>query len=149
MPSIRQHGGLYSLRELQARQIENVIFASNLDSRSIDKRYALDDYVRLCFADSHPMHHVARKEGRILESVFLRIDPSVMEWEGVRVADGIAYGRDVHLLDPEEALERLDFEVLTTYMKWKDPEIKARLFKARKYELLVPHHIPLEFIGGL
>jgi hypothetical protein len=34
-------------------------------------------------------------------------------------------------------------------MDWKDPAIKDRLSKAEKYEVLVPHIVPLSYIRNI
>jgi hypothetical protein len=48
------------------------------------------------------------------------------------------------------ALADLDLDVIYTYMDWTNPEIHARLQIARKYEILVPKRVPIEYImGGL
>jgi RNA:NAD 2'-phosphotransferase (TPT1/KptA family) len=148
LDSIRKHG-LLSLAELSRLQIQNVHFSSSPESRSVDSHYGLDDYVRLSFVDQHPMEYVAKKEGRIKDSVFLPINCSVVLQDGIKVAGGVAYGHDVPIYELAEACEKLDFDIIYLRSDWKDPAIKARLMVARKYELLVPKCIPTTLIRGL
>ena len=43
----------------------------------------------------------------------------------------------------EEAVQALDFSVIYDRTDWRDPQIQERRKLAKKYELLVPSHIPL------
>lgn len=48
-----------------------------------------------------------------------------------------------------DALEIIDFKVLYTRTDWSDPEVQQRLQQAEKYELLVPNHVPMNYIRNL
>ena len=146
LPSIKEHG-LLSLKELERRQVDVAKYASSEDSRGVDRRYGIDGYVRLCFMDQHPMEYRAREDGRLENTTFLRVSPEVLKKDGIRIADGVAYAHDANIYDDfEQAAQELDWEVLFTRMDWKQPEIKGRLLRAKKYELLVPDHIPTDLI---
>lgn len=147
LPSIKRHG-LLSLAEIARLQIPHVSFSSSPESRSVDSHYGLDDFVRLAFVDQHPMEYVARKEGRIKDSVFLSVDASVLQQDGIRIAGGVAYGHGVPVYKLTEACDALDFDVLYFRSDWKDPAIKARLMAARKYEVLIPKRIAPDLIRG-
>lgn len=118
-------------------------------SHDADGRLGRDKYVHLCLANQHPMEFRARQEKHILESRFLQIDTRVLQVEGVRFCAGVANKAGTTLLTIEEALEQMDFDVVYNYNNWNDEEVKARLKIARKYELLVPGSIPIEYIAGL
>ena len=45
-------------------------------SRSIDKKYHLEDYVRLSFCERHPMSFVKKKEGYDIVYLKIAIDPA-------------------------------------------------------------------------
>jgi len=49
----------------------------------VDRQRNLHQYVHLCFKNNHPMEHAARQQGRISDTIFLQIHPSVLDWEGV------------------------------------------------------------------
>lgn len=149
VPSIRQHG-LLSMRELERRRITVARYASSEDSRGVDRHYGMDRYVRLCFVDQHPMEWRARQEGRLDATVFLAVSPEVLCLPGVQIADGVAYGHETVVYDNfATAANQLDWEVLFTRTDWKEQEIKNRLLKARKYEILVPDCVPPKLIMSL
>ncbi len=52
------------------------------------------------------------------------------------------------ILQPEEAKDQIDFDVLFTYMDWRDPVIQARRQAAIKSEILVPDFVPIGKILG-
>jgi len=92
------------------------------------------------------MEFIARKEGRIGDSIFLQVHPEVLQWEGVRYTPDVANKAGVSVHTVDEARSLIDFEVLYTRTDWKDPAIKARLDQAEKCEILVPACIPLKLI---
>jgi len=95
------------------------------------------------------MEFVARQEGRITDTIFLQIHPSVMQFDGVRFTNDVANKAGVESVAIAEAEALIDFEVLYTRTDWKDPAIKARLSQVEKYEVLVPHVIPLAYIRNI
>jgi hypothetical protein len=146
VPSIKKLGGLYSLRELRKRGIEITSPGGNEWSHDADVQRGLDQYVHLCFRDSHPMEYLARKDGRIKDSIFLSIHPDVRRFEGVRFSADVSNKSGVPIHTVQDAVELIDFEVLYTKTDWHDSAIKARLQAAQKCELLVPDHIPLKYL---
>ena len=146
---IRSLGGLFPLAELEDRGIEIPAPGSDEGSRVIDQRRNLHRYVHLCFKSNHPMEYVARQEGRIGDSIFLQVHPSVIHWEGVLFAPGMANRNDITFHTIEEAREIIDFEVLYTRTNWSDPQVQQRLQTAEKYEILVPMAIPLDLIRNI
>ena len=149
--SIRELGGLYSLRQLRDRGIEIACPGGNDWSHEADTRRGLDGYVHLCLRQSHPMEFRAREEGRIKDSIFLEIHTDVLAFDGVRFAPDVSNKSGVPIYSLQEAVETglIDFEVLYTRTNWQDPAIKARLQKAQKCEILVPDHVPLKYIRNL
>jgi ssDNA thymidine ADP-ribosyltransferase, DarT len=109
----------------------------------------MGNYVHLCFRKNHPMEHVAREEGHIKDTIFLQIDSSVLQFEGVRFSNAVSNKAGVESVPVGEAEALIDFEVLYTKTNWKDPDIKARLMQAEKYEVLVPQFIPLSLIRNM
>ncbi|MFW8642337.1 DarT ssDNA thymidine ADP-ribosyltransferase family protein [Rhizobium beringeri] len=108
----------------------------------------MGNYVHLCFRNSHPMEFVARRDGRITDSIFLRIHPAVLDFAGVRFTNDVSNKSGVESVPIEQAAALVDFEVLYTRTDWKDPAIQQRLLH-EKYEVLVPSQIPLELIGNI
>ncbi len=68
--------------------------------------------------------------------------------DGVRFCSDVSNKSGVAILNAEEAKEHTDFEVLFTYLDWKDPEIQERRQAAIKSEILIPDFIPIEQILG-
>lgn len=147
--SIRQHG-LLSWYELIQRGIMPEAPGGNEVSHDEDERIGMDRYVHLCLFNEHPMEYIARKEGRIESSVFLRISPTVLHMDGVLFTDQVANKSGVQPVDLETAAETLDLEVIYRRTDWKDPMIQERRRTARKYEVLIPNSVPVNLIvGGL
>ncbi len=92
------------------------------------------------------MLYAAKQDGRLKDPVWLKINAEILLDPGVRFTNDVSNKKDVQILTPEQAAEQIDFEVLFTYMDWKDPIIQARRRKALKSEILVPQHIPLNMI---
>ena len=146
---IRRHGGLYPMAELQKLKIEVPAPGGNEWSREADGMKGMDEYVHLCFRNSHPMEYVARQAGRIRDTIFLQIHPDVLHWEGVKFTLEVSNKSGVKTYTMEQAKKLIDFEVLYSRTNWKDPEIQKRLQQAEKCEILVLRVIPLELIRNL
>ena len=83
--SIKTHG-LLSWWRLLGKQID-FIPASSRDSRNIDQRQGLHNYVRLCKTPNHPMAFRAQYEGRIGKFDWLEIDGSLVNWRNTMFSD--------------------------------------------------------------
>ncbi|WP_082634725.1 DarT ssDNA thymidine ADP-ribosyltransferase family protein [Fulvimarina pelagi] len=149
LPQIKAAGGLLPLAELRRRGIEIPAPGGNDWSREADAPKRMSDYVHLCFRDSHPMEYRAREAGRIGDTIFLKIHPSVMHFDGVRFTDDVANKSGVQSVPITEAEALMDFEVLYGRTDWRNLEVNARLQQASKYEVLVPQMIPLDLIRNL
>lgn len=146
---IKEMGGLYPLSQLDQKQIKVPAPGGNQWSRDADVQKGMGNYVHLCFRSKHPMEYAARQDGRITDTVFLQIDSSVMQFEGVRFTDDVANKAGVESVAIADAQALIDFEILYTTKDWKDPAVRARLAQAEKYEVLVPHVIPLAYIRNI
>ncbi|MNY52372.1 hypothetical protein D3C86_1880380 [compost metagenome] len=67
---------------------------------------------------------------------------------GVKVALGVANANDAEILPLDEAVDRLDLEVLYSRTNWADPAINTRLRAAEKFEVLIPNAVPRDLILG-
>jgi hypothetical protein len=147
--SIRELGGLYSLAALRELGVEIPAPGGNDWSHDADKRKGLDRYVHLCLRTNHPMEFVARREGRLVQPVYLQISRDVLEVEGLMFTADVSNKSGVQILSLAEAFEKMDFEALYAPTRWNDPDFMQRLRQAEKYELLVPNHVPMKFIRNL
>jgi hypothetical protein len=145
--SIKKHG-LLSWRELRSRGIAPIAPGGNDLSHELDESLDLDLYVHLCFWAEHPMEWVARNEGRIGKAVFLRISTAILNYPGVQLTAGVANKTGVERLDFAAASKTLDFEPIHSYLDWREPENRSRAQATRKYEVLVPNIVPVQFISG-
>lgn len=147
LPSIREHG-LLPMRELRARGIVPAS-GGNEWSLDADARSGMDAYVHLCFFREHPMEWLARQDGRIQDSRFLKIVPTVLHAPGVLITDGVSNKADVLPQPAEHMISKLDLEVTYTRTDWKDPKVQVRLKAARLCEILVPGKIAADLIRNL
>ena len=147
LPSILKNGGLWSLASLKSKGIDIPKPGGNAWSRDEDARRGLDQYVHLCFTDSHPMEYVARNDGRAIDAVYLMIDISIINQPGVCFCPGVANKYDIPKLTLEEAAEVIDFEAIK-FQQYElgQPEKCSRRRIVDKYEILVPNRVPLNQI---
>ena len=149
VPIIRRHGGLYPMAELKRLGISVPAAGGNEWSQDADGYFGMDKYVHLCFRSNHPMEFLARQEGRIQDSIFLEIHPSVLQWPGVMFTPDVSNKSGVSTHTIAQARTMIDFQVLYTRTDWSDPVIQQRLKQAEKCEILVPQLIPLTHIRNL
>jgi len=102
----------------------------------------------MAFLDDHPMLYRAKQDGRITDPIWLKIDASILIEDGVRFCSDVSNKSGVAILDVDQAIEKIDFEVLFTYMDWKDPEIQQRRQAAIKSEILMPKMVQIDKILG-
>ena len=53
------------------------------------------------------------------------------------------------LLTLAQAMEEIDSEIICKWTDWSNPDVQERRQIAKKYEVLVPKIIPIEFIMGI
>ena len=125
--------------------VSSIYPGGNAWSMDADEMVGMDKYVHLCFRTNHPMEYLARQDGRIERTTWLYIEPGVMDIEGVVYSPGVSNKSGMPFYPINEAVDRIDFEVICTRTDWRDPAIKARLDQAELCEVLVPDHIPLKY----
>ncbi len=109
----------------------------------------MDQYVHLCLFDQNPMEYRARQDGRIKGSRFLEIDRAILSVEGIRFTPAMANQTGVAPLTLEEAVAQMDFAAVYERLDVSLDEQRQRILAARKYEILVPNHVPIHYIKGL
>lgn len=145
IPSIAANG-ILSRTEIGRRNVCDVTFGGNQWSFDQDDRRGVSDYVHLCFFNQHPMEFRAKADERIQESFFIKILPEVLRIEGVLFCDGVANAADSNLFDVSQFEQFMDVEVLFQRTDWTLPEVQERLKAAKKYEILIPRHVPPELL---
>ena len=102
--SIRQYG-LLSWKRLVARKIVHWPSSSE-DSRRLDARSNLQDYVRLCTGKDHPMAARALHERRIQDYVWLEISDEIIRWRAnLFCNDNAVANRTIINGEPNTALQ--------------------------------------------
>lgn len=149
LDSIRAQGGLHPLSDLVKKGVNIPAPGGNQWSRDADELKGMGRYVHLCFRSNHPMEFLARQDGRIGDSIFLEVHPSVMQFPGVMFTPDVSNKAGVQAVSIAQAAELIDFEVLYTRTDWSDQAIQQRLKQAEKYEVLVPCLIPLTHIRNI
>ncbi|MGY2737228.1 DarT ssDNA thymidine ADP-ribosyltransferase family protein [Sphingomonas sp. UYP23] len=148
LTGIRQHG-ILSMHALRGGGLAVPAPGGNQWSLDADAHSGMDRYVHLCFLDSHPMEWKAKEDGRIQDSLFLRISPEVLRIPGAVVTDVVSNSSGCTPHTIESGFEVLDLEVIYTKTDWKEESVKERLKVAKKYELLIPNHVATDFIANL
>lgn len=150
LPSIRDSGGLFSTATLRQAQIE---FHPGGDAASLalDTGCGMDQYVHLCFRGAHPMAHRVVERNPGIRLKYLRIDRSILYEPGVMFVAGVGYAHGVNPIPAADAAAQgmIDFDVLFTWMDWRDAEIQARRRAAELSEILVPEHVALDKITNM
>lgn len=149
LPSIRNSDGLWSMQALQDRGVTVPAPGGDANSQLSDSRNGMDQYVHLCLFNQNPMEYRARQDGRIGNSRFLEIDRDILKLDGVRFTSAMANQSGVTPLTLEEAATQLDFAAAYERMDFGIQEQMQRVLAARKYELLIPNHVPIRYIRGL
>lgn len=148
LDSIQSNGGLLSLAELERRGIAIAKPGGNQWSHDADKYKGVDQYVHMSFLDNHPMQFAAKRDGRITDPIWIKIDPSILLDKNVLFSCDVSNKAGVNLLTADQAIEQIDFEVLFTRTDWKDPAIQKRLKAAQKSEILIPTMVPFNKLLG-
>lgn len=147
--SIEKNGGLLSLGELERRGIDIPSPGGNDWSHDADRIKGLHEYVHLTFLDDHPMLFKSKKEKRIKEPIWIKIKSEILLVDDILFSSDVSNKAGVETLTSSEAKEKIDFDVLFTYMDWRDPIVQSRRQTAIKSEILVPTIVPLNMILGI
>lgn len=148
-PSISERGLLSKERMREKGWWPPLATGGNALSHDLDTYRGIDPYVSLCMTRSHRMKFLAQKDGRLPNPRYLGIHPEVLRIEGTRIAFGIANANGVEILPVEEAVLKLDTEVLYERTNWSDPAVQQRLQAAEKFEVLIPNNVPIDLIAGV
>ena len=146
LESIIANGGLYSWADCDNRGITIAKPGGSSQSRSLDRRDGLQNYVRVCFTRQHPMMFVAMNEGRISNPVILEIDLDVVFWKGTMYADRNATKTGARIGSDINALKRIHFQSVKADKHFDLDVDEQQFFQA---EILIPNCIPLEYITNI
>lgn len=143
LASIRRHGGLYSWYYCENNDILIPNAGGSSDSRSLDCRHGLEDYVRLSFCSDHPMQFRLQQSGARL--VLLKIKIDVAAFKDTQFSNMNAAANAVQHGSTFEDLERVNiYAVKQTFVKKTDD-----IFHEHQAECMVKTFIPIEYITNI
>ncbi len=143
IPSIKSHGGLFSWYYCKKNNITIPYQGGDDYSQELDKRYGLEDYVRLSFCNDHPMIYRLQQSGR--DIVYLKIKTDVVLLE-TTLFSNINAADKLHIHGGQlEDLKRINFNATKRKFVPKD-DID---FKPHQAEVLVKTFIPKKYIVNL
>ena len=143
LAKIKAQGGLFSWDYLGKNGIYIPQGGGGSQSRDLDRKYGLEDYVHLTFCENHPMQFRLRKEGYNL--VVLKIKIDVVYLENTLFSDMNA-GDERHTHGSNLAdLKRVNFAATKIKGLYStDPN-----FKFSQAEVMVKTWIPLGYITNI
>ncbi len=146
LDSIISNGGLYSWADCESRGITIAKPGGSQQSRSLDRRDGLQNFVRVSFTTQHPMMYVAMNDHRISNPVILEIDTDVIFWKGSKYADRNATKNGARVGSSIEDFKRIHFRSVKA-RKHFDLDIDEQPYY--QAEILVPNFIPLQYITNI
>lgn len=143
IPSIKRHGGLYSWYYCHTHDITIPCQGGDYDSQELDKKYGLEDYVRLSFCDDHPMAYRLKQSGSNIKILKIKADVALLK--DVQFSDmNAADKRHTHGKTLGH-LQMVDFDATKMhYLRSDDPN-----FKPHQAEVMVKTFIPLKYIVNI
>lgn len=145
LKSIINYGGLFSWSYCKKNNIDIERPGSNELSRSLDKKYDLENYVRLSLTSDHPMLYSALKDKRILTPIVLKIDPEIIYLKKVKFSNTNATKSNKEIGDTFDYFNNIKFEVIKNdYMTIDDSE--KPYYQA---EILIYESVPIKYITNI
>lgn len=146
LASIRQHGGLYSWLAAERKGIYIPKPGGVGFGRDLDRRYKLENYVRLCFTRNHPMLFIAKGDGRIQNPIILEISVEVALLKDTRFSNMNATKTGHQQGSEVEDLNKIRFDLVRLKNHFDIPKDEKHFYQA---EVLVLEKIPLEYITNI
>lgn len=141
---IKQFGGLYSWYYCEHNGIDIPNPGGDNDSRRLDARHGLQDYVRLSFCDDHPMAYRKHKEGASL--VLLYIDIDVAAFKDTLFTDRNAASNSFSRGGNYDGLLKVNISATQrNYVSRNEGEI----FFQHQAECMIKTFIPIKYITNI
>ena len=143
IPSIKRHGGLFSWHYCKKNNITIWSQGGDYDSRELDKKYGLEDYVCLSFCNDHPMAYRLKLSGSDIVILKIKIDVALLKdtlFSDINAADKLhTHGGEL------EDLKRVNFNATQrNYVRKDDVD-----FKFHQAEVMVKTFVSKEYIINL
>ena len=142
LASIKKYG-LLSLREILTKDVHVSCYGADSMSHSLDISSGLDQFVHLSFVKDHPMYHVAKRESRITNPIWIEIDLSVLHEDKTIFSDEVANKRGASVFAADKLEKIIDFDSLLY------PKDFSTKIKVRKAEIMVANNISYKNIRGI
>ena len=143
LESIRKHGGLFSWQTCLNKGISIPYAGGDGNSRLLDRRHRLQDYVRLSLCDDHPMMWRLKQMGYDLVLLKIKIDAAVLRdtlFSDMNATDN-QHSHGGSLQD----LKKIRFSAAKRrYVRKDDSD-----FKYHQTEVMVKTFLPAEYIINL
>ena len=141
--SIKRYGGLFSWDYCKKHNITIPCQGGDYDSQQLDKRYGLEDYVRLSFCDDHPMAFRLQQSGSNI--IILKIKSEVALLKDTLFSDVNATDKLHTHGGTLEDLKRVNFNATKKhYVSKNDVD-----FKPHQAEVMVKTFVPKKYIVNL
>lgn len=143
LESIRKHGGLFSWQTCVNKGIHIPYAGGDDNSRFLDRRHGLQDYVRLSLCDDHPMMWRLKQMGYDLVLLKIKVDAAVLRdtlFSDMNATDN-QHSHGGSLQD----LKKIRFSAAKRrYVRKDDGD-----FKYHQAEVMVKTFLPAEYIVNL
>lgn len=140
--------GIQSLRNILIQDISVKHFGAEELSHILDERKGLDKYVHLSFVKDHPMYHIAKSRGNLIDPIWIEIDSSILYENNTIFCDKVANQNGATIFNISNVLNKIDFELLTndSYLS-KDQWFKRK--EVRKAEIMALNSVQVNTIKGI
>lgn len=140
--------GLQSLSNILTHNIPVKHFGAEELSHRLDQRRGLDRYVHLSFVKDHPMYHVAKQRGNLIEPVWIELDSSILYDESTLFCNKVANQNGANIFRLENIVDSIDLKTLTYdgYLSSEDWRVRK---EARKAEIMALDFIDTNKIKGI
>ncbi len=143
IPSIKSHGGLFSWDYCKKNNITIPCQGGDYDSQELDKKYGLEDYVRLSFCNDHPMAFRLQQSGSKIVILKIKVDVAWLKdtlFSDINAADKLhTHGGEL------KDLKRVNFNATKRkYIRRDDID-----FKPHQAEVMVKTFVPKKYIVNL
>lgn len=142
LASIKKYG-LLSLKKIEKKSVHVSFYGADSLSHSLDRSLGLDKFVHLSFIDDHPMYHVAKRDGRIKNPIWLEIDLSVLHEDNTIFSDEVANKNGASIFGVDKLERMINFNTLLY------PKDFTTKIKVRKAEIMVVNNISYKNIKGI
>lgn len=140
---IKKYGGLYSWDYSINHNIPVKDYGGDEQSRGLDARHGLQDYVRLSFCDDHPMAYRKHLEGHVLVLLMIKIDVAALK--DTLFSNTNAAANDHYHGLGLSALKRVNIQATKQHYVGRENPI----FHEHQAECMIKTFIPKEYILNL